>query len=992
MKGLKTAMTLLRFFWVLLGVTLFSQGAALAATSVGVSPTFIVDTRTGMSLAGRVVVAGTGQPLVNATVSIGSVATLTTGSAGIFTYSGVGVTPGTPITISRAGYSAVQRAVAASPVVRSIEFGDIALSQIGTDPQVLSVTPQFDGLFLAGVNISNRFDAEVNWNGRPPGQVEWWIDGTLRTTTTPSGSKAATTFDMGADFQARPGRSNRLEVFAVAADGRRSPSFGRVVSTLPIPSFLQGLTTRLPSSYLENAGVDLVFSFELSLPDDPKKAPDAVWAQLPFLGKFGGDFNFEAGLEYALRTGEWQIHVGTKPLRGWKNRVGVGANASTLSPSWDVGNRSLDIGVSGVVEGVATMENFGFRKLEGLFTLDFKGEVLTLHLLDTVPGTQWVRIVGTALNRFGIAINSIDKVRVYGLMTVNKPFAAITDDVVPALHYLGSDAKFEAGLEAVYAPRFEGVVELTFTLGGKVAADLVWPEGGSLRLNEAEGKIYFSVEAEYAGMRVYKGEFVLLNYKWISSGSPAAPTMMALRNGRMIEMAGEHYFVVPVSESNQPTPVERTNLRSGPEIFMGGRDASQAGSKETLFASAEVFRRMAAGSAPSDTSVWEPGVAMDTEKSGHGLVRTAATQKAEAGSATTAAAPAQADLPLVENIYPRASPAMANRGSELMLLYVRDNGGADLQSTDIAWTRFDGTNWSAPASIAADTRAEFAPQVRYDGNGDAVAVWQRVKDPAFTTVDVAAMAAQMEIVWARWDHGSGQWSVPVALTNNAYLDHHPLLCGPMTNGDVLLVWTANEANRFVGSGAVGAAENSRFMTAGWSATTKTWSTSSVLVNGVVGETSPALDGQGNRAVFVWSSDLDGDVTTPNDSEIYYANWQGGNWGSAVRFTANTTADIGARVAVSSAGNCYLVWRSGADLQWSTNFGVPALARAAADSTGFADYALTLGPGGNVVLLWGERSEAGPDLYYKIYDPASATWGQDDLLTADAPLERSVAPV
>jgi hypothetical protein len=77
----------------------------------------------------------------------------------------------------------------------------------------------------------------------------------------------------------------------------------------------------------------------------------------------------------------------------------------------------------------------------------------------------------------------------------------------------------------------------------------------------------------------------------------------------------------------------------------------------------------------------------------------------EPGSGTN-----QADLTLVQNAFPDSSPAMAARDTELMLLYVTDNGMTnDLQYSDIAWTRWDGTNWSVPATIQTNTQAEFAP-------------------------------------------------------------------------------------------------------------------------------------------------------------------------------------------------------------------------------------------------------------------------------------------
>jgi hypothetical protein len=173
---------------------------------------------------------------------------------------------------------------------------------------------------------------------------------------------------------------------------------------------------------------------------------------------------------------------------------------------------------------------------------------------------------------------------------------------------------------------------------------------------------------------------------------------------------------------------------------------------------------------------------------------------------------------------------MATWGTELMLLYVTDNGSSNaLQSTDIAWTRWDGTNWSAPLPIRTNTQSEFAPQVAYDGNGDAIAVWERVADPNFTNLDLTAMAQQMEIVWSRWVRASGTWTEPVPLTANNYLDHTPLLCGPMASGDVLAVWTKNQSNLLMGTNAPG---NDTVAWSEWSAASRAWSAPQTLVDGL----------------------------------------------------------------------------------------------------------------------------------------------------------------
>ncbi len=104
-------------------------------------------------------------------------------------------------------------------------------------------------------------------------------------------------------------------------------------------------------------------------------------------------------------------------------------------------------------------------------------------------------------------------------------------------------------------------------------------------------------------------------------------------------------------------------------------------------------------------------------------------------------------------------------------------------------------------------------------------------------------------------------------------------------------------------------------------------------------------------------------------------------------------DKNAKVVLDAAGGVYAVWQRGGDLVMDRNFlGAPAAVWADSTTLGFADFALTLGPGGKVLALWQEMSAAGSDAHYRVFDPASNTWGLDTLPSNDAALERSFAPV
>ena len=99
------------------------------------------------------------------------------------------------------------------------------------------------------------------------------------------------------------------------------------------------------------------------------------------------------------------------------------------------------------------------------------------------------------------------------------------------------------------------------------------------------------------------------------------------------------------------------------------------------------------------------------------------------------------------------------------------------------------------------------------------------------------------------------------------------------------------------------------------------------------------------------------------------------------------------VGVGTDEHSYLIWQRGADLVLSREFSTNVtVVRADSQTAGFVDYALTIGPAGNLALLWQEMSQDGSDAHYSILDPASATWSKDARLFQDAPLERSFAPV
>jgi alpha-tubulin suppressor-like RCC1 family protein len=933
-----------------------------------------VDTQDrAITVSGRVLDPVTRAPVAGAVVSVGGRNT-TTGSSGEFALSGVVLSSGNTLTVSKPGLGVYSGSTPAVAGAKTVVVPDVALVAAPPNrPVVRGIRAQYDGLFLSGVSIMNEYTATVDWNGTPPGSVEFYVNGRLARTVPTSGTEATAEIDMAFGFAGslRPG-ANKLRAVAVAADGRRSAPFDQKVTILPLPVFLVDQAILLPFEFIPNN--DPVISWEFNF---PRSFPASDVKQIPFIGKFGPDFNFDVAFDYKVLTGEWGLFVG----REWEKRLhyrrGRRPNFDPRHPGWYFGNLDFKWAFGGKAEGKASQTSGVVVDRVGVgLEARLRQEILSFYFTDYVPGGQLVRLLDH-LKRVGLDINRIQRVRVDGL--VNAELSAMLK--FPALAFDDATFTLGFGLEAIYQPSVY-VAHASINVGGSIAGEIeLAPNFG---IQEVTGSIYMELYFDSWLTRAYQEKFSIVHgrlYPRSGGRGPSwAPPRAESLDGSLSVLDGQWVVLRVVSDS--PRTIPRDYLLDGLERFVAQDETAQlAGRGRVLLspdAAAQPLSRLEA-----------------FRQVGRSVPRKVikAANEGQPQSGPTPGEPpgvGQADLTIVENLFPYSSPAMASRGAELMLLYVSDNGSPNaLQFTDIKWTRWDGTNWSVLATLHTNTQAEFNPQVAYDGNGDAIAVWERVADPHFNETNLTAMAAQMEIVWSRWNRASGQWSAPRPLTANGYLDHAPLLCGPMSDGSVLLVWTANTQNLLMGTNGAG----SQVLWARWNPASGSWSAPQTLVADLPFRLSQSLAGVSNRAVYVWTRDLDGVLTNATDQQVFYCQWENGAWGPPTQLTTDTNANRNARVAVAPSGNTFMVWQQGTNLVLARNFSTNVtLARADSQTAGFADFAMTIGPAGNLVLLWQEMSPNGSDAHYAVYDPLSDTWSRDDLLCNDPSLERSFAPV
>jgi hypothetical protein len=934
-----------------------------------------VDTRDRpIAVSGRVLDAATRAPIGGAAVSLAGQNT-TTASSGQFGFAAVARSGGSTLVVSKSGYPVHTETLAVPAGVNPYVVPDVVLQPgSGNQPVVTGIRPKYDGLFLSGASILNEYTATVNWNGKTPKSVEFYVNDSSPQIVATTGTEATADIDMALGFYGSLTLgANRVSAVAVSTDGTRSAAFDQPVTVLPMPLFLVNQAMLLPFELIPRNQPSI--SWEFNFPRSFLSARDVK--KIPFIGDFGPDFNFDVAFDYKVLTGEWGLFAGKEWDKRLHYRAGRRPNSTPLHPKFYFGNVDFKWAFGGKAEGVASQtRGIVVERVGAQLSAGVRMEILSFYFTDYVPGGQLVRLLDH-LKGLGIDVNSIQRVRVDGLFDAK--LSALLK--FPSLEFDRAKLNLTPGVEAVYEPSV-WVAHGSIAVGGNLGFDLeLAPRFG---MDEITAAIYMRLHFEAWLMKDYDEKFVILGGT-IYQRPPAGQSLLGARGQAAKPLLGSTAWAVYRVVSDAPPTLRRDYLAAGPEQFVasGPRSTPRAGAGQSL----EEFRQLS--QVPVKGSVMVE-LETPTTPAPPGLGGTKAVRDASGEGP----GPSQADLTLVTNCFPNSSPALASRTNELLLLYVGDNGSPNaLQFTDIRWTRWDGTNWSAPQTMETNTQAEFAPQVAYEGNGDAIAVWERVADPDFNQTNLTAMAAQMEIVWSKWRRTTGAWSKPLALTTNSYLDHAPLLCGPMADGSVLAVWTRNYANLLMGTGPVGGDENDRVMWSKWNPATQGWSAPLSLLSDLPYRLSQSLAGAGDRAVYAWSRDVDGVLTNATDQQVFCCQFQAGAWGPATQFTADAAGNRNTRVAVAPAGQIYLVWQQETNLVLSTNFSASvSLVRADSQTAGFADYAMTIGPQGNLVLLWQEMSQAGSDAHYMVYDPASGTWSQDDLLCNDPPLERSFAPV
>jgi hypothetical protein len=343
-------------------------------------------------------------------------------------------------------------------------------------------------------------------------------------------------------------------------------------------------------------------------------------------------------------------------------------------------------------------------------------------------------------------------------------------------------------------------------------------------------------------------------------------------------------------------------------------------------------------------------------------------------SAVVQSVMADTDIRLIKNISPLANTsldAFTNSAglTRMAQAWVHDEPTFPaLSSGEIKFSRNTGTIWQTPAYLTNDNQDDLAPKVTHLPNGTVMVLWQRMDTP--TPPDFNGDPAGYLSHWQIAAKIAGTTTSPTQLSASGSLNYRHQIGG--TSDGALAVWVNNPANQLIGDTTN--PDDILFARYTMVGNTGSWSAAASIVPDVANLLDLDLATNGQFGALVYSLDMDGDLVTTTDQELFYITWNGSSWSAATRLTNNSVADDSPALVLNESGAPLLVWRQGGVLKFLNGdwAGTP-VDLPLADAADRPDYDLVRSSDGNLALVWQEAGPEDTQIGYAIYDATHGLW-------------------
>lgn len=328
---------------------------------------------------------------------------------------------------------------------------------------------------------------------------------------------------------------------------------------------------------------------------------------------------------------------------------------------------------------------------------------------------------------------------------------------------------------------------------------------------------------------------------------------------------------------------------------------------------------------------------------------------------------------LAQNVYPDAGVQLLESGGKLYAIWTDDNPErSDQNRTQLRYAVYENGAWSEPEWLGADATGDFSPAAAAVGDGTLIA-WQDMKAETSGDADEASRNCEISVSEDPLTAGNSSGFKAVRLTNDDQFDHSSKIA---SDGDgAVVTWVKSD-----GLALCGTATHDSLWSAKW---TKDggWSNAEKLND--VGHTvvNSALAMHAGKEVLLYTVDMDDNLSTSEDQEIYSMTWDGSSWGEPVRLTDNDVEDSSPQVTYSNGG-WLMVWNQNSQIVYRA--GLNGETKTADCASGAGNKFQLVSTGGEhpqvtlVYCLPGDNGTRG--LAECTYDAEARLWGNEIVLT------------